>query len=318
MKKILVIGACGQIGSELVPALQTLNEVELVIATDKKNPPEELRAKFNTFLQLDVLNYDAVEEIVTRYDIDTIYHLASLLSATGEKFPQTAWDLNMNGLMNVLEISRKNGVSKIMWPSSIAVFGPTTPRENTPNDVIMRPTTAYGVSKVFIELWGEYYVKRYGMDFRSLRYPGIISSEALPGGGTTDYAVEIFYEALKNKKYTSFLDKGTYLPMMYMPDCIKCTIDLIEAPVEKLVHRSYNITAMSFAPEEIAAEIKKHIPEFEMSYEPDFRQQIAESWPASIDDSAAQKEWGWKPDYDLAAMVKDMLEKLSKKLGVKY
>ncbi|MFW9909708.1 MAG: NAD-dependent epimerase/dehydratase family protein, partial [Candidatus Thorarchaeota archaeon] len=210
------------------------------------------------------------------------------------------------------------GLDQVMIPSSIAAFGPSTPRENTPNDVIMRPTTAYGVSKVFIELWGEYYVKRYGLDFRSLRYPGIISSETMPGGGTTDYAVEIFYEALKNKRYTSFLDMGTYLPMMYMPDCIKCTIDLIEAPIEKLIHRSYNITAMSFAPEEIAAEIKKHIPEFEIAYEPDFRQHIAESWPASLDDSAAREEWGWSPDYDLPSMVEDMLSKLSKKLGIKY
>ncbi|MFW9961357.1 MAG: NAD-dependent epimerase/dehydratase family protein, partial [Candidatus Thorarchaeota archaeon] len=189
---------------------------------------------------------------------------------------------------------------------------------NTPNDVIMRPTSAYGVTKVFIELWGEYYNKRYGVDFRSLRYPGIISSEALPGGGTTDYAVEIFYEALKNKRYTSFLDRGTYLPMMHMYDCIKCTIDLMEADANRLKHRSFNITAMSFAPEELAAEIKKHIPEFEIDYAPDYRQAIADSWPASLDDSAAREEWGWEPEYDLAAMTKDMLDKLSKKLGISY
>ncbi|MFW9976424.1 MAG: NAD-dependent epimerase/dehydratase family protein, partial [Candidatus Thorarchaeota archaeon] len=222
------------------------------------------------------------------------------------------------GSYNVLEAVRILELDQVMIPSSIAAFGPSTPKENTPNDVITRPTTAYGVSKVFIELWGEYYVKRYGVDFRSLRYPGIISSEALPGGGTTDYAVEIFYEALKNKKYTSFIDKGTYLPMMYMADCTKCTIDLIEADVSKLKHRSFNITAMSFAPEELAEEIKKHIPEFEISYEPDFRQEIAESWPASLDDSAAREEWGWNPDYDLPAMTKDMLDKLSKKLGINY
>jgi nucleoside-diphosphate-sugar epimerase len=251
-------------------------------------------------------------------DIDIIIHNASVLSGVGEKNPQLAYRTNVEGGYNILEAARVLKLDQVMIPSSIAAFGPSTPRENTPNDVIMRPTSAYGVTKVFIELWGEYYTKRFGVDFRSLRYPGIISSEALPGGGTTDYAVEIFYEALKNKKYTSFLDKGTYLPMMYMPDCIKCTMDLIEADESKLKHRSFNITAMSFAPEEIAAEIKKHIPEFEMSYEPDFRQAIAETWPASLDDSVATEEWGWTPDYDLAAMTKDMLEKLSKKLGIKY
>lgn len=317
MKRILVTGSYGQIGTELIGSLRKKYGGDNVVATGRKKPPAILK-KDGPYLQLDVMDMNQLQSMLVNQDIDIVIHNASLLSGTGEKNPQLAFNTNIVGAYNVLEAVRILNLDQVMIPSSIAAFGPSTPKENTPNDVIMRPTTAYGVSKVFIELWGEYYVKRYGLDFRSLRYPGIISSEAMPGGGTTDYAVEIFYEALKNKKYTSFLDKGTYLPMMYMPDCIKCTIDLIEAPVEKLVHRSYNITAMSFAPEEIAAEIKKHIPEFEMSYEPDFRQQIAESWPKSLDDSAAQEEWGWKPDYDLVAMVKDMLDKLSKKLGLKY
>ncbi|MHA1927434.1 MAG: NAD-dependent epimerase/dehydratase family protein [Candidatus Thorarchaeota archaeon] len=317
MKRILVTGSYGQIGTELIGALRKKYGGKNVVATGRKKPPAILK-KDGPYLQLDIMDTNQLQAMLVDQDIDIVIHNASLLSGTGEKNPQLAFHTNIIGAYNVLEAVRILNLDQAMVPSSIAAFGPSTPRDNTPNDVIMRPTTAYGVSKVFIELWGEYYVKRYGMDFRSLRYPGIISSEALPGGGTTDYAVEIFYEALKNKKYTSFLDKGTYLPMMYMPDCIKCTIDLMEAPVEKLVHKSYNITAMSFAPEEIAAEIKKHIPEFEMSYEPDFRQQIAETWPKSLDDSIATEEWGWTPDYDLAAMVKDMLEKLSKKLGLKY
>ncbi|MGY5875239.1 MAG: NAD-dependent epimerase/dehydratase family protein [Candidatus Thorarchaeota archaeon] len=317
MKRILVTGSYGQIGTELIGAMRKKYGGDNVIATGRKKPPAIL-TKDGPYLQLDIMDMNQLQAMLVDQDIDIVIHNASLLSGTGEKNPQLAFHTNIVGSYNVLEAVRILNLDQVMIPSSIAAFGPSTPRDNTPNDVIMKPTTAYGVSKVFIELWGEYYVQRYGMDFRSLRYPGIISSEALPGGGTTDYAVEIFYEALKNKKYTSFLDKGTYLPMMYMPDCIKCTIDLIEAPVEKLIHKSYNITAMSFAPDEIAAEIKKHIPEFEISYEPDFRQQIAETWPKSLDDSVAQDEWGWKPDYDLAAMVKDMLEKLSKKLGIKY
>ncbi len=317
MTRFLVTGSYGQIGTELVGALRKKYGGKNVIATGRKKPPEIL-LKDGPYLHLDILDPNQIHSMLVDNDIDIIIHNASVLSGFGEKNPQLAYRTNVEGSYNILEAARILKLDQVMIPSSIAAFGPSTPRDNTPNDVIMRPTSAYGVTKVFIELWGEYYTKRFGVDFRSLRYPGIISSEALPGGGTTDYAVEIFYEALKNKKYTSFLDKGTYLPMMYMPDCIKCTMDLIEAPEEKLVHRSYNITAMSFAPEEIAAEVKKHIPEFEMSYEPDFRQAIAESWPASLDDSVARDEWGWTPDYDLAAMVKDMLEKLSKKLGIKY
>jgi threonine 3-dehydrogenase len=303
MKRILVTGSYGQIGTELVGALRKKHGGENVVATGRKKPPEILR-KDGPYLQLDVLDTNQLHAMLVDNDIDIVIHNASILSGKGENNPQLAYRTNIEGAYNVLEAARILKLDQVMIPSSIAAFGPSTPKENTPNDVIMRPTTAYGISKVFIELWGEYYVKRYGLDFRSLRYPGIISAEALPGGGTTDYAVEIFYEALKNKKYTSFLDKGTHLPMMYMDDCLKCTIDLVEADVRKLKHRSFNITAMSFAPEDIAEEIKKHIPEFEINYKPDYRQEIAESWPATIDDSAAREEV--------------MLEKLSKKLGIKY
>lgn len=317
MTRFLVTGSYGQIGTELVGALRKKYGGKNVIASGRKKPPEIL-TKDGPYLHLDILDPNQIHSMLVDNDIDIVIHNASVLSGVGEKNPQLAYRTNVEGGYNILEAARILKLDQVMLPSSIAAFGPSTPRENTPNDVIMRPTSAYGVTKVFVELWGEYYTKRFGVNFRSLRYPGIISSEALPGGGTTDYAVEIFYEALKNKKYTSFLDKGTYLPMMYMPDCIKCTIDLIEADESKLKHRSFNITAMSFAPEEIAAEIKKHIPEFEMSYEPDFRQAIAETWPASLDDSVATEEWGWTPEYDLAAMTKDMLDKLSKKLGIKY
>ncbi|MBD3406093.1 MAG: NAD-dependent epimerase/dehydratase family protein [Candidatus Lokiarchaeota archaeon] len=317
MTRILVTGSYGQIGTELIEALRAKYGGENIIATGRKKPPEILRED-GPYYRLDVLDVDHLHNMLVDYDIDIILHNASVLSAVGEKNPQLAYRTNVEGSYNVLEAARILKLDQVMIPSSIAAFGPSTPKENTPNDVIMRPTSAYGVTKVFIELWGEYYTQRYDVDFRSLRYPGIISSEALPGGGTTDYAVEIFYEALKNKKYTSFLAKDAMLPMMYMPDCIKSTIDLIEADKKSLDHQSFNVTAMSFTPEDIAAEIKKHIPDFEISYEPDFRQKIAESWPRSIDDSTAREEWGWSPDYDLEAMTKDMLEKLSKRLGIKY
>ncbi len=317
MKRILVTGAYGQIGTELIGVLRKKYGGENVIATGRKKPPETL-TKDGPYYRLDILDENQLHTMLVDYDIDIIIHNASVLSATGERNPQLAYRTNVEGSYNILEAVRILNLDQALVPSSIAAFGPSTPQDNTPNDVIMRPTTMYGVTKVFVELLGEYYAKRYDLDFRSLRYPGVISSEALPGGGTTDYAVEIFYEALKNKKYTSFLARDAMLPMMYMPDCLKCTIDLMEADPSKLVHRSYNITAMSFAPEDIANEIKKHIPEFEIDYKPDFRQQIAETWPRSIDDSVAREEWGWKPDYDLASMTSDMLEKLSKKLGVKY
>jgi nucleoside-diphosphate-sugar epimerase len=251
---------------------------------------------------------------VKKYDIDTIYHLAAVLSATGEQNPQLAWTVNMSSLQNILEIALAHKLVRVFWPSSIAVFGPTTPRANTPQETILLPTTMYGITKIAGELLCNYYFIRFGLDVRSLRYPGIISSEVLPGGGTTDYAVEIFYEAIKNKRYTCFVREDTVLPMMYMPDCIKATIDLMEADSAKIKrHDSYNVAGISFPIHALAAEIKKYIPTFQCDYKPDFRQKIADSWPMSIDDSVARKEWGWKPQYDLAAMTKDMMEKLSKR-----
>jgi nucleoside-diphosphate-sugar epimerase len=316
-KRILVTGSYGQIGTELVEELRNRYSGENVIATGRKKPPKIL-TEGGPYHRLDVLDETQLHTLLVDLDIDIVIHNASVLSATGEKNPQLAYRTNIQGSFNVLEATRALDLDQVQIPSSIAVFGPSTPRNNTPNDTIMRPTSMYGVSKVTIELLGEYYTKRFGIDFRSLRYPGIISAETLPGGGTTDYAVEIFYEALKNKEYTCFLRNDTMLPMMYMPDCIKCTIDLMQAQQKNLEHRSFNITAMSFTPEDIANEIKKHIPEFEIEYEPDYRQDIADSWPKSIDDSVARQEWGWEPDFDLESMTKDMLEKLSKKLDIDY
>jgi nucleoside-diphosphate-sugar epimerase len=313
MKRFLVIGSAGQIGSDLVPALRLEYGIENVIEADIK-APTILREK-DLFLNLDALNKEAIAKIVREREIDTIYHMASILSATGEKMPQAAWNLNTNSLINVLEVGRKYNIERIIWPSSIAVFGPSTPRENTPNDTILRPTTMYGVTKVAGELLVEYYFRKYGLGTRSMRLPGIISSETMPGGGTTDYAVEIFYEAVKRRKYTCFVKEMTMLPMMYMPDCIKCFIDLAEADGSKLKHRVFNVTGMSFTAGELAAEIKKHIPEFRIEYKPDFRQEIADSWPESIDDSLARKEWGWTPSYDLASMTTDMIKKLRMKLN---
>jgi nucleoside-diphosphate-sugar epimerase len=256
----------------------------------------------------------ALDGLVARFGADTVYHLAALLSATGEKNPQKAWNVNMNGLHNVLEIGRARGLVRIFSPSSIAVFGPATPRERTPQDAVLSPTTIYGVTKVAGELLADYYVAKYGLDVRGCRYPGIISHLTPPGGGTTDYAVAIFYDAVRSGRYTCFLREDTRLPMMYMPDCLKCTLDLMDADLARLKHHAgFNVTAMSFSAGELAAEIRKHIPSFEVRYEPDFRQAIADSWPASIDDSAAREEWGWKPDYDLAAMTADMLAALRKR-----
>jgi len=252
--------------------------------------------------------------VVDRYEINTIYHLAAILSATGEKRPQLAWDVNVNGVYKILEIARERKVSRVFYPSSIAAFGPETPRDHTPQETILRPTTMYGVTKVTGELVGNYYVHRFGLDVRGVRYPGIISSEAMPGGGTTDYAVEIFYEAIKHQQYTCFLREDTVLPMMYMPDCIRATIELMEADASRLKHHTdFNLAAMSFSPADLVAEIQKHIPDFTCEYAPDYRQEIADSWPRSIDDSAAREEWGWQPKYDLPAMVTDMLEKMRQK-----
>ncbi|MFX1264956.1 MAG: NAD-dependent epimerase/dehydratase family protein [Promethearchaeota archaeon] len=317
MKRILVTGSYGQIGTELVGVLRKKYGGENVIATGRKKPPEILTSD-GPYQRLDILDTNQLDTMLVDFDIDIIIHNASVLSVTGEKNPQLAYRTNIEGTYNVMEAVRILGLEQALIPSSIAAFGPSTPKENTPNDVITRPTSMYGVTKVFVELFGEYYHRRYDVDFRSLRYPGVISAEALPGGGTTDYAVEIFYEALKNKKYTCFLGPETRLPMMFMSDCIKSTIDLMEADNEKLEHRTFNVTAFSFTPAELAEEIKKHIPEFEISYEPDFRQEIADSWPMSLDDSVARREWGWSPEYDLARMTKEMLEKLSQKLGAKY
>lgn len=312
MKKILVTGAFGQIGSELVPALRKRFGSENVVAMAHRNKREEesLIIEDGT-----VTSKQDLERIVSKHGIDTIYHLAAILSATGEKNPRLAYDVNMNGTYNVLEVGREHQLERIMIPSSIAAFGPETPRDNTPNEAVMRPTTMYGITKVAGELLANYYFKKFSLDIRGVRFPGIISSEAPPGGGTTDYAVAIYYEAIQNKKYECFLQKGTYLPMMFMPDALKALMDLAEAPLSKLKHHAdYNVNSMSFAPEHLAAEIQKHIPEFTVSYKPDFRQQIADSWPKSLDDSVARKEWGWKPSYDLKTMTKDMIEKLTPRL----
>jgi nucleoside-diphosphate-sugar epimerase len=312
MKRFLVIGSAGQIGSELVPALRSKYGTDNVIEGDLKTPA--ILSEKDLFVSLDALDQQAIEEIVREREIDTIYHLASILSATGEKMPQTTWNLNMNSLINVLEVGRNLNLERIIWPSSIAAFGASTPRDDTPNETILRPSTMYGITKVAGELLLEYYFKKYGLDVRSVRLPGIISSETLPGGGTTDFAVEIYYEAIKRKKYTCFVKETTMLPMMYMPDCIKCLVDLAEADGSKLEHRVFNVTGMSFTAGELASEIKKHIPSFKIEYKPDYRQKIADSWPRSLDDSLAREEWGWTPSYDIASMTDDMLEILSKKL----
>jgi len=315
LRKFLITGALGQIGSELIIALCERYGEKNVIITDKRPKPKEDFLSGCRFLEMDITNEKQVAEIVAKFDIKIIYHLAALLSAVAEAKPQLAWDVNMNGLYNILEVAREYDCS-VFTPSSIGVFGPSTPQYKTPQNTIQRPNTIYGVTKVAGELLCDYYHKRFGVDTRGLRYPGIISYKTLPGGGTTDYAVEIYYESLKNKKYTCFLKKGTYLDMMYMPDAINAAIDLMEADPAKFKHRNaYNITAMSFAPEHICAEIKKHIPEFEMTYNVDpVRQAIAESWPNSMDDSAAREEWGWEPKYDLSKMTEDMLIELKKKL----
>lgn len=314
MKKILVTGAFGQIGTELTMALRSRYGNDNVVAAGHKTKPSESLADSGPYGFVDVTNRESVEKCVKKNDIDTIYHLAAILSVAGEKNPQLTWDVNMNGLYNILEIAREHKITRVFWPSSIAVFGPETPRENTPQETVLRPRTMYGVTKVAGELLCNYYVKRFGLDVRGVRYPGIISSEALPGGGTTDYAVAIFYEAIKHRKYTCFVREDTVLPMMYMPDCIKATIDLMEANLSQLKHHAdFNLAGMSFSAGELAAEIKRHISEFTVEYKPDFRQEIADSWPRSIDDSAARNEWGWKPSYNLSAMTKDMLNKLSKR-----
>jgi len=309
-EKILVIGASGQIGVELTLALRKIYGASSVVASDLREQNELLQGT-GPYVSLDVMNKEMLHVQVIRQNITQVYLLAAILSATGEKNPNLAWHLNMQGLLNVLEIAKEEKLNRVYWPSSIAVFGPTSPKQNCPQQTIIEPTTVYGISKYAGEFWCNYYHLKYGVDVRSLRYPGLISYKSAPGGGTTDYAVEIFHEALEEKKYTCFLQNDTYLPMMYMPDAIRATIELMEAPVQTIsVRTSYNLSGMSFSPKEIAAEIKKHIPEFNIEYKPDYRLAIAQSWPQSIDDSVARKDWGWKEEYDLAAMTKDMIENL--------
>jgi nucleoside-diphosphate-sugar epimerase len=308
--KILVIGASGQIGVELTLALRKIYGNANVIASDLREENELLKGT-GPYVALDVMNKEMLHVQVIRQGVTQIYLLAAILSATGEKNPGLAWNLNMQSLLNVLDIAREEKLTKIYWPSSIAVFGPTSPKKNCPQQTIIEPITVYGISKYAGEFWCNYYFHKYGIDVRSLRYPGLISYKSAPGGGTTDYAIEIFNEALEEKFYKSFLEPDTYLPMMYMPDAIRATIELMEAPKEKIsIRTSYNISAMSFSPAEIAAEIKRQIPEFKIEYAPDYRQAIADSWPQSIDDVVARRDWGWKPEYDLGRMTKDMLENL--------
>jgi nucleoside-diphosphate-sugar epimerase len=314
MNRILVMGAVGQIGSELTVELRRRYGAENVVATGHRTKPSAALCEGGPFEYVDVTSREGLEGVVKAYRIDTIYNMAAILSAVGEERPNLAWNVNINGLYNILEMAREQQLTRVFCPSSIAVFGPDTPRDNTPQETILRPTTMYGVSKVAGELLCDYYVRRFGVDVRGARYPGIISSETLPGGGTTDYAVAMFYEALAKGRYTCFVRADTVLPMMYMPDCIKGTIDLMEAESGRLDHHAdFNMASMSFSAADLAAEIRKHIPDFVCEYEPDFRQAIADSWPRSIDDSAAREEWGWEPRYDLAAMTSDMLYKLGRR-----
>lgn len=319
MRKILVTGSLGQIGSELIVHLRKIYGDSNVISTDieKKDIPKVIDG--GPFELLDVLDGKKAADLCKKYKVNTIIHLAALLSAVAEKKPELAYDINLNGLHNMLRIARDEKC-QLFVPSSIAAFGPSTPKDKTPQDTIQRPTSMYGVTKVAGELLCDYYFKRFGVDTRGVRFPGLISYETLPGGGTTDYAVDIYYEALKSHSYKCFIKEGTLMDMMYLPDALGAITTLMEADASKLKHRNaFNITAMSFAPETIAAEIKKHIPDFKMSYDVDpVRQAIADSWPNSLDDSVARNEWGWKPTYDLKSMTKDMLEKLAKKLGISY
>ena len=308
--KILIIGACGQIGTELTMALRRKLGNDNVIASDIREGNRELMES-GPFEIADATNFNQIEDLVVQHNIDEVYLMAAMLSATAEKFPMKGWELNMNSLFHVLNLAKEKKISKVFWPSSIAVFGSTSPKDMTPQTTIMEPSTVYGISKQAGERWCEYYHKKYGVDVRSIRYPGLISYKTPPGGGTTDYAVEIYHEALKHKKYTSFLKEDTALPMMFMDDAIRATISIMEVTDEKIkVRSSYNLSALSFTPKILAEAIKAEIPEFEIDYAPDFRQAIADSWPSSIDDSEARADWGWQHEFDLARMTREMLEGL--------
>ena len=317
MQCILVTGAAGQIGSELTPALRERHGSDNVVATDLRAPAPGSPLLRGPFDLLDVRDRTRLTEIVTKHRIDTIYHMAAILSATGEASPQLAWDVNINGLVNVLEVARGTGVRRVFCPSSIAVFGPETPRNPAPQLTVLHPSTLYGLTKVTGELLGDYYVQRYSLDVRGLRYPGIISSETPPGGGTTDYAVDIFYQALRTARYSCFVRPDTVLPMMYMPDCIRATLALMDADLARLTrHCDYNVAGLSFSAAEIAAEIAKNIPGFVCDYDPDFRQAIADSWPQSIDDAPARADWDWRPSFDLPSMTADMIRRLKPRLCI--
>src|SRR5690554_1108286 len=310
---ILIIGACGQIGTELTIKLREIYGDNQVIASDIRKGNHPI-FESGPFEQLDAMDKDAVGNIIDKYQVDEVYLMAALLSATAEKNPAFAWDLNMNSLFHVLNFAKEGKIKKVFWPSSIAVFGPTTPKQATPQRTVMEPSTVYGISKQAGERWCEYYYEKFGVDVRSIRYPGLISYKALPGGGTTDYAVDIFYHAIEKGEYTSFLSKDTELPMMFMEDAVRGTVELMEAPAEQIkVRSSYNLSAVSFTPELLANEIKKHIPNFEIHYKPDDRQAIADSWPQSIDDAFARANWGWKNEYDLSDIVEVMLKNVEPK-----
>jgi len=314
MDKILITGACGQLGSELTTRLRSIYGTENVVATDIKQPNSEIED--GPFEYVDVMEKDELSKVIDQYEINYVYHLAALLSAKAEKNISLGWNLNMNGLLNVLNLAREKELDRVFWPSSIAVFGPDAPKKNTGQNVALNPTTVYGISKMAGEQWCAYYYNNFGVDVRSLRYPGLIGYKSLPGGGTTDYAVDIHHQALQHSSYNCFLDEDTYLPMMYMEDAINATVQLMQADEEKIeIRTSYNVAAISFSPEGIADVIRKHIPDFETTYEPDYRQKIADSWPDSIDDSPAREQWGWEHQFSLEDMVSDMLEHLQKNAG---
>ena len=315
-ERILIIGSSGQIGTELVISLRKMYGNENVIASDIRSSNIEVMNS-GPFEELNIMNDDLLRKIVKRYRVTQIYLLAALLSASAEKNISKGWELNMRSHSNVLELAKDGLVQKVFWPSSIAVFGPTTPKENTQQHTVMEPNTVYGITKLAGERWNEYYFNKFGVDVRSIRFPGLIGWQSKPGGGTTDYAVDIFHAAVKNSKYQSFLSKNTKLPMMYMPDAIRAAIKLMSAPYEQVkIRSSYNLAGISFTPKQIAAEISKYVPNFEISYKNDYRQKIADSWPCSVNDEYAQNDWGWELEYDLQKMTKDMIVNLQKKYNV--